>query len=198
MHSRIEDYAMIGDCQTAALVGLNGSIDWLCLPRFDSPSCFSSLLGTNEHGCYRISPSETINQTRRHYLDGSLILLTESATDSGSVELTDFLPIQQGDSHVVRLVRGLRGAVKMQLSLSVRFGYGRAVPWADKLGPGALSFVAGPDMLVLSSPVTLQGEDQTTSAHFTVRESECLAFVLSYGLSHLEPPKTPDVDRVHR
>ena len=198
MHSRIEDYAMIGDCQTAALVGLNGSIDWLCLPRFDSPSCFSSLLGTDEHGSYCISPSETINQTRRRYSDGSLILLTEFDTNSGAVELTDFMPIQQGGSHVVRLVRGLRGAVNMQLSLSVRFGYGRAVPWADKLGPGALSFVAGPDMLVLRSPVALQGEDQTTSAHFTVGESECLAFVLSYGLSHLEPPKMLDVDRVYR
>lgn len=120
MHSRIEDYAMIGDCQTAALVGLNGSIDWLCLPRFDSPSCFSSLLGTNEHGCYCISPSETINQTRRRYLDGSLILLTEFDTGSSG------------------------------------------------------------------------GEDQTTSADFTVGESECLAFVLSFGLSHLEPPKALD------
>jgi GH15 family glucan-1,4-alpha-glucosidase len=198
VHSRIEDYAMIGDCQTAALVGLNGSIDWLCLPRFDSPSCFSSLLGTEEHGCYCISPSETINQTRRRYLDGSLILITEFDTDSGSVELTDFMPIQQGGSHVVRLIRGLRGTVKMQLSLRVRFGYGRAVPWTDKLGRGELSFVAGPDMLVLRAPVVLQGEDQTANAHFTVGQSECLAFVLSYGLSHLEPPKTLDVDRVYR
>ena len=185
MHSRIEDYAMIGDCQTAALVGLNGSIDWLCLPRFDSPSCFSALLGSDEHGSYCISPSETINQSRRRYLDGSLILHTEFDTDSASVELTDFMPIQQGGSHVVRLIRGLRGTVKMQLSLRVRFGYGRAVPWTDKLGRGELSFVAGPDMLVLRAPVALQGEDQTTSAHFTVRQSECLAFVLKLWIVSL-------------
>jgi hypothetical protein len=102
----------------------------------------------NQHRDPCISPSETINQTRRCYLDGSLILITVFDTDSGSVELTDFMPVQQGGSHVVRLIRGLRGTVKMQLSLRVRFGYGRAVPWTDKLGRGELSFVAGPDMLV--------------------------------------------------
>jgi GH15 family glucan-1,4-alpha-glucosidase len=194
--SRIEDYAMIGDCQTAALVGLNGSIDWLCLPRFDSPSCFTSLLGSEEHGRWCVAPSEPITKTHRRYSDGSLILITEFDTDSGSVELTDFMPMKQTGSHVIRRVRGLRGTVKMQFNLTVRFGYGGSVPWAERIDANQLAFVAGPDILVLHSPVALQGEDKSTSAEFTVGENECVDFVLSYTASHLELPKTLDVPAV--
>jgi GH15 family glucan-1,4-alpha-glucosidase len=194
--SRIEDYAMIGDCKTAALVSLGGCIDWLCLPRFDSPSCFGSLLGTEEHGVWRIVATDKIRKTRRRYLDGSLILCTEYETDTGKVLLTDFMPVGQEGSHVVRLVCGLEGTVRMRLSLVVRFGYGITVPWAEKPDAKTLVFIAGPDMLVLRSPVDLQGEDTQTTGDFTVGKDKCISFVLSYGLSYLEHPVVLDVDRV--
>jgi GH15 family glucan-1,4-alpha-glucosidase len=192
--SRIEDYAMIGDCKTAALVALNGCIDWLCLPRFDSPSCFCSLLGTEEHGIWSIAPTAEIRKTSRHYLDGSLILHTKFETDTGKVQLTDFMPIKKEGSDVVRLVRGLEGTVTMRFNLVVRFGYGNTVPWADKLDQRTLVFIAGPDKLVLRSSVDLQGDDRHTAKDFTVVKGGCLSFVLSYGLSHLEHPPVLDVD----
>jgi GH15 family glucan-1,4-alpha-glucosidase len=196
--SRIEDYAMIGDCKTAALVALNGCIDWLCLPRFDSPSCFCSLLGTEEHGIWSIAPTAEIRKTSRHYLDGSLILHTEFETDAGKVQLTDFMPIKKEGSDVVRLVRGLEGTVTMRFNLVVRFGYGNTVPWADKLDQRTLVLIAGPDKLVLRSSVDLQGDDRHTAKDFTVVKGECLSFVLSYGLSHLEHPPVLDVDEAYK
>jgi GH15 family glucan-1,4-alpha-glucosidase len=196
--SRIEDYAMIGDCKTAALVGLDGSIDWLCLPRFDSASCFGSLVGTEEHGVWRLAPVDKVRRVSRSYLDGSLILRTEFETNTGKVQLTDFMPINQEGSHVVRLVRGLRGTVKFRLKLVVRFGYGITVPWADQLDPRTLVLIAGPDMLVLRSAIDLDGEDKQTTGDFAVSKDDCFPFVLSYGLSHLEHPPALDVDDVYR
>ena len=195
MASRIEHYAMIGDCKTAALVGLNGSIEWLCLPRFDSPACFASLLGADEHGAWLISPEDEIRSSRRQYLDWSLILATEFETETGKVQLTDFMPVNQEGSHIIRLVRGLDGTVKMQFKLVVRFGYGITVPWTDQLDEKTLVFVAGSDMLILRSSVDLKGEDTQTSGTFSVEKDECIFFVLSYGLSHLDHPTALDVDR---
>jgi GH15 family glucan-1,4-alpha-glucosidase len=189
---------MIGDCQTAALVSREGDIDWLCLPRFDSSSCFGALLGSDDHGRWSIAPMGKIAGLRRSYLQGSLILVTEFETETGSVELTDFMAVGQGGSHLVRVVRGLRGTVDMRFSLTVRFGYGGAIPWAEQRGPMAVAFIAGPDLLLLRSPIALQGDDNSTREHFSVAENESLAFVLSYSLSHQETPKALDVERASR
>jgi GH15 family glucan-1,4-alpha-glucosidase len=188
MASRIEDYAMIGDCHTAALVGADGSLDWLCLPRFDSPACFAALLGGEENGLWRITPTGNVTATRRAYVDGSLVLETEFTTETGCVRLTDFMPVGQGGRHVVRIVRGLSGSCEMRLLLVVRFGYGIIVPWAEQHDQDRLVFVAGPDMLVLRSPIPLDGGDEQTTATFEVREGESFPFVLSYGLSHQDHP----------
>ncbi|MDX3807630.1 MAG: glycoside hydrolase family 15 protein [Bosea sp. (in: a-proteobacteria)] len=188
MTNRIEDYAMIGDCRTAALVSKSGSIDWLCLPRFDSPSCLSRLIGTREHGSWRIAPTGRIERARRRYIDGSLIVTTEFKAKQGRVEIIDFMPIGQPTSHVVRIVRGLAGRVEMFCAISPRFGYGEVVPWAEKLNPNAVMFISGPDMLVLRSKVPLEAEDKGAKGTFSVKKGEEVSFVLSYGLSYLEPP----------
>jgi GH15 family glucan-1,4-alpha-glucosidase len=187
MHaSRIEDYALIGDCQTAALVGRDGSIDWLCWPRFDSPACFAALLGRPENGRWQICPKGAF-EARRSYRRDTLILETEFETADGAATLIDFMPVRGWHSDLVRMVVGRRGRVAMEMEGVLRFDYGAAVPWvsyqADRRG---LRAVVGPDMVLLRSPVPLENRQRATCASFEAREGETLAFVLSYGPSHLE------------
>jgi carbohydrate kinase (thermoresistant glucokinase family) len=189
----IEDYALIGDCTTAALVGRNGSIDWLCWPRFDSNALFAALLGTSEHGRWRISPADPKPRISRGYRDGTLILETVFDTGDGRVALIDFMPIGAAGSTVIRLVKGVRGKVAMQLHLALRFDYGVTLPWVTQLDDGSgISAIAGPNQVVLRSPVRLQGRDFATVAEFDVAEGECVSFVLTHGPSHLPTPATVD------
>ena len=184
MAARIEDYAMIGDCRTAALVSRDGSIDWFCCPRFDSEACFAALLGTPEHGRWLIAPRAEARITRR-YRPNTLVLETEFETDEGAVRLIDFMPLRGDHSTIVRLVVGLRGSVKMSAELILRFGYGAIVPWVSRLENGALRAIAGPDMVTVHTPVHLRGEDMTTVGEFIINRDETIPFVLSYLPSHL-------------
>jgi GH15 family glucan-1,4-alpha-glucosidase len=190
---RIEDYGLIGDCETAALVGRDGSIDWLCWPAFDSDACFAALLGTHEHGRWLIAPAGEITKTSRRYRDNTLILETRFETAYGVVELIDFMPPRGNASDVVRLVRGVSGRVKLRMQLVIRFGFGADVPWVKKSADGsALLAICGPDMTVLRTPVATRGEDLTTVADFWVGEGETVPFVLTYGPSHLPAPAPID------
>jgi GH15 family glucan-1,4-alpha-glucosidase len=181
----IEDYALIGDCETAALVGRNGSIDWLCWPRFDSAACFAALLGGMEHGRWLIAPKDPDARVTRGYLDGSLILVTTFETMEGVVELIDFMPPGDGASSLVRLVRGVRGSVALHTEFALRFDYGSVVPWVQRLDEdGALSAIAGPAKVVLRTPVPLYGRDFATHGEFTVGAGDAVPFVLSYGPSY--------------
>jgi GH15 family glucan-1,4-alpha-glucosidase len=192
---RIEDYALIGDCATAALVGRNGSIDWLCLPRFDSPACFAALLGEPEHGRWLIAPCDPDYRVERRYLNGSLVLATTFETKEGAVELTDFFRPRHGPLDLVRLVRGVRGRVAMQVELILRFDYGLLVPWVEQLPQGGISAVAGPERVVLRTPVALRGEDLTTLGTFEISAGQTVPFVLTYGPSHQPPPRPIDPER---
>jgi GH15 family glucan-1,4-alpha-glucosidase len=191
--SRIEDYAMIGDCGSAALIARSGSIDWLCLPRFDSAACFAALLGTPEHGRWLIEPVEPASRNERRYLDGSLVLVTKFETSGGAVELVDFMRPRRRLSHLVRLVRGLCGRVAMRTEFILRFDYGSVVPWVERLPEGGISAIAGPDRVVLRTPAPLRGEDFKTLGEFTIAAGEMVPFVLSYGPSHqpMPPPLEP-------
>jgi GH15 family glucan-1,4-alpha-glucosidase len=200
MASRIEDYALIGDCETAALVSRDGSVDWLCWPRFDSGACFAALLGDADNGRWQIAPAATPGgdtrvDVRRRYLPDTLILETEFVTADGSAAvLVDFMPLRQGrvSSHLVRLVVGKRGTVPMRTELIVRFGYGGWIPWVTQSNAGELLAIAGPDLLVLRTPVELRGEGFTTVGEFTVSAGQQVPFVLSYGQSHVALPETVD------
>jgi GH15 family glucan-1,4-alpha-glucosidase len=188
MPSHIEDYALIGDCNAAALVARDGSIDWLCWPRFDSDACFAALLGTSEHGRWLLAPRDGEAVVTRRYRRNSLILETRFECPDGVVTLVDFMPMGGSHSHVVRLVIGERGRVAMQTELILRFGYGAVVPWMEKLDDETLRAIAGPDMVVLRSPVALVGRDLMHSGEFTVAAGERVPFVLTYGPSHLPLP----------
>jgi GH15 family glucan-1,4-alpha-glucosidase len=188
----LEDYALIGDCETAALVGRNGSIDWLCWPRFDSAACFAALLGGPEHGRWRIAPVDQSARVTRRYREDTLILETTFATAEGAVLLVDFMPPRGTNSDVVRIVRGLRGRVDMHMELVLRFDYGRTVPWVTRLEDGTWRGIAGPDMVLLHTPVDLHGEDLKTKATFTVGVGDVVPFVLTHGASHLPPPAAVD------
>ena len=176
-------YAFIGDCTTAALVSRNGSIDWLCWPRFDSSACFAALLGDVEHGRWRIAPKATARVSRA-YRDGTLILTTRFDTAEGSIELIDFMPLGEPHSHVVRLLHGVSGNVAVCSELALRFEYGSAVPWMETLDDGSVRAICGPEMVLLRSPVRHNGEDHTTIAEFTVSEGDWIPMVLRYGASH--------------
>jgi GH15 family glucan-1,4-alpha-glucosidase len=195
MPGRIEDYAMIGDCETAALVGKDGSIDWLCWPRFDSDACFAALLGDAGNGRWLIAPEEATVAMSRRYRGDTLILETRFETASGAVTLVDFMPLRDAAIDLVRIVRGEKGTVRMRLELVLRFGYGAEIPWVTQPEPGVLRAVAGPHMAVLRTIVPLHGEDMKTVSHFTIEDGETASFVLSYGPSHLPPPKAPDPAR---
>jgi GH15 family glucan-1,4-alpha-glucosidase len=189
MPLRIEDYALIGDCETAALVGRDGSIDWLCWPRFDSDACFAALLGTPEHGRWLVgAQDETIRVTRR-YQPNTLILETRFESAEGAATLIDFMPGHQMGSSIVRLVVGERGRLTMRTELVIRFGYGATVPWMTKLDDGTRRAIAGPDMVLLRTTEPLRGEDFKTVGEFTVGAGETIPFTLSYLPSHLPVPK---------
>ncbi|MDC7786565.1 glycoside hydrolase family 15 protein [Rhodoplanes sp. TEM] len=188
MSSPIEDYALIGDCETAALVDRTGSIDWLCWPRFDSDACFAALLGGRENGRWRIAPRDPSVRVTRQYRDSTLILETRFETADGAVVLTDFMPLRNGSSEVVRLVTGVRGRVTMTLELVLRFGTGAIVPWVSHLEDGTLRAIAGPEMVVLQTPVVLEGRDLTTVAEFTVAAGETVPCVLAWAPSHHPTP----------
>jgi GH15 family glucan-1,4-alpha-glucosidase len=192
MTQRIEDYALVGDCETGALVGRDGSIDWLCWPRFDSGACFAALLGGREHGRWRIAPAGDVLRTERRYRGDTLILETTFVTATGEVVLIDFMPPSGPQSEVVRTVTGVRGEVPMHVELVLRFGYGALVPWVTRYGAQGLRAIAGPDMVVLYTDVPLRGEDLTSVADFVAREGESRSFTLSWRPSHKATPDRID------
>ena len=187
----IEDYGIIGDLHTAALVGRDGSIDWLCLPRFDSAACFAKLLGDEDHGSWRLAPKGAHLATHRHYRGDTLVLETEFVTDEGSVRVVDCMPIRQQHPEVVRLVEGVRGKVTMEMQLTIRFGYGQIVPWVQRVD-GTLNAIAGPDGLSLWTPVHCQGQDLSTVAEFTVSEGQQIPFSLTWFPASEDPPRPVD------
>ena len=191
MASRIEDYALIGDCQTAALVGLDGSLDWLCFPRFDSGACFAALLGTPEHGRWIIAPTGPVQRVTRAYRGDSLVLETTLDTPSGSLKLIDCMPIRSGAPDVIRLVEGLRGSVRMRSELVVRFDYGSITPWVRQ-EDGGVCATGGPDTLHLRTPVALRGEGWTTAGEFEVAAGDQVPFVLTWHPSHEQAPRPID------
>ncbi|BCJ45735.1 glucoamylase [Actinoplanes ianthinogenes] len=186
----IEDYAIIADTQTAALVGRNGSIDWLCVPRFDSGAIFAALLGSADNGHWTVAPTDVIT-TRRRYRDETLVLETEFETAGGVARLIDFMPPRTDSPSVIRIVEGVRGQVDFSMELRLRFDYGHVVPWVYREGD-ALVGVAGPDAAWLRTPVDLRGENLTTKADFSVRAGERVPFVLTWRPSHLPPPEPLD------
>jgi GH15 family glucan-1,4-alpha-glucosidase len=192
MSTPLEDYAIIGDCETAALVSRAGSIDWLCWPRFDSPACFASLLGTPEHGRWIIGAVSPDARISRRYRGNTLILETTITTASGAATLIDFMPPRGKDSDVVRIVRGDRGSVRMHTELILRFDYGRTVPWVSRQADGAWCAIAGPDMVLLHTPVSLRREQTRTVGEFDVSAGQQVSFVLTHGASHLAPPASAD------
>src|SRR3954470_5182268 len=188
MTTRIEDYAMIGDCRTAALICRNGSIDWLCWPRFDSSACFAALLGTKDNGRWLLAPKARAKTTRR-YLPQSLILETTHKVRGGEVTVTDFMPPRahnrkSHNSHIVRIVRGIRGRVRMKMELTLRFDYGRLVPWVKRSKQGHWTAICGPHELLFITPAKLQGKGLSTVSDFTIRKGQTIAFVLSYAQTH--------------
>ncbi|MGE0750885.1 MAG: glycoside hydrolase family 15 protein [Variibacter sp.] len=192
MALRIEDYAMIGDCKTAALVGLDGSIDWLCWPRFDSAACFAALLGTSENGRWLIAPKGDTLDVRRSYRRGTLVLETEFQTETGSATVVDFMPPADGTADLVRIVMGRTGRMRFHTEMVVRFDYGATVPWVTRTEDGTIDAIAGPERLVLRTPVQLHGEDLKTVGEFEISAGECIPFVLSHGLSCDSPPQAID------
>ena len=178
MPARIEDYALIGNCKTAALVARDGSIDWLCWPRFDSAACFAALLGTAENGRWQIAPADPSARSHRHYRSGTLVLETVFETADGEAALVDFMP-REGTSALVRLVVGRRGHIDFRTELVIRFDYGTSVPWVSRVPDGGISAVAGPEMLTLHTPVPLQGEDFRTVGMFSVTAGQTVPFVLT-------------------
>ena len=187
----IEDYGIIGDLHTVALVGRDGSIDWLCLPRFDSGACFARLLGTDDHGSWRIAPRGADRAAHRHYRGDTLVLESEFVTDEGTVRIIDCMPIREQHPEVVRLVEGVRGTVTMEMQLTIRFGYGQVVPWVRRTD-GTLSAVAGPDALSLWTTVPTHGSDLSTVAEFTVTEGQTVPFCLSWYPANGTPPRPVD------
>jgi GH15 family glucan-1,4-alpha-glucosidase len=191
----IEDYALIGDCTTAALVGANGSIDWLCWPRFDSGACLAALLGHSKHGRWSINPAAAVLRSTRAYATDTVVLETLFETADGSVALIDFMPVNRGASSVVRIVEGRSGRVTMRMNLTLRFDYGSSIPWVYRLeeGNGNIA-IAGPNLVVLRSSVALQGEGLSTAADFDIEPQQRIAFSLSYGLSHQAAPAAIDCE----
>src|SRR6476620_1086292 len=191
MALRIEDYALIGDCKTAALIGRDGSIDWLCWPRFDSPACFAALLGTTDNGRWQIATKDAPITINRRYRPGTLILETEFQIESGSATVIDFMPSADG-ADLVRIVAGRSGRVVFQTELVLRFNYGASVPWVNRLDDETLNAIAGPERLILRTPTPVYGEDLKTLGELTVEAGQSIPFVLSYGSSFQSPP--PPVD----
>ncbi|MBE2997743.1 glycoside hydrolase family 15 protein [Nocardiopsis sp. HNM0947] len=191
----IEDYALIGDMQTAALIGRDGSVDWLCLPDFDSSSCFTALLGDEQNGCWTMRPAEGPREaTRRGYRGETLVLESEWDTDTGTVRVIDFMPPRGGAPHVVRIVEGVRGSVQMHTSLRLRFDHGHVVPWMHREG-SELVAIAGPDAVWLSAPIELQGHNFTHDATFTVTAGQRIPFVMTWHPSQTEESDHLDAEK---
>jgi GH15 family glucan-1,4-alpha-glucosidase len=190
---RIEDYGVIGNMLSAALVGFDGSIDWLCLPRFDSPACFAALLGDAGNGRWRIAPTGKVTARSRRYLRDTPILETRFETATGAVTLTDFMPLSDDEDKidVVRIVTGIEGEVELEMELTLRFEYGKAVPWVRRRDYG-LSAISGPDAVELHTRLALEGKDMTTFARFTVGKGDSVPLTLSYHRSHRPPHFVPD------
>ncbi len=193
MTQLIEDYALIGNNATGALVGRNGSIDWLSFPRFDSAACFAALLGTQENGHWTIAPKDEHPKVKRRYRPGTLVLETEFTTADGTIVLIDCMDRRGEHQDVIRLVRGVRGKVPMQMELALRFDYGTVVPWVSRLDDERLQAIAGPNRLVLSSTVELCGEDFKTRSRFTIEEGQEVPFLLTWSVSYGPPPPRVDV-----
>jgi GH15 family glucan-1,4-alpha-glucosidase len=198
MPLHIEDYALIGDLETAALVGRDGSIDWLCWPRFDSDACFCALLGSADHGRWLIGPADEPLRVTRNYRENTLILETRFETATGVAVVTDFMPPRDGVSDLIRRVHCERGEVRMRTEIVIRFGYGINVPWVTRTAPGTWHAVAGPDMLVLHTLVPLKGEDLKQVGTFVLRAGESNSFTLTHSPSHLPPSKPVDVEHALR
>jgi GH15 family glucan-1,4-alpha-glucosidase len=190
----IEDYGIVGDTHTAALIGRNGSVDWLCFPRFDSGACFAALLGDERHGRWLLDPVGGVRRVSRRYRPGTLVLETEVETEDGTVRIVDCMPPRQKHPILVRIVEGLAGRVPMRMQFVVRFEYGSIVPWVTRRG-GRLSAVAGPDALTLHSPVRTRGEDLTTVAEFAVSAGDSVPFVLTWHVSYERAPRAIDAHR---
>jgi GH15 family glucan-1,4-alpha-glucosidase len=186
--ARIEDYGFLSDTQTAALISREGSVDWLCFPRFDSGACFAGLLGDENNGRWRFKPKQKLRRTRRRYRGETLILETTLETSSGAVRIIDFMPPRGTNPDLVRIVEGVRGKVELEMELIIRFDYGHIVPWVRK-HDGGLEAIAGPDALILRTPVKTFGRDLTTVAEFAVKRGERVPFVLTWYLSHQSPPR---------
>src|SRR5581483_4604535 len=191
MALRIEDYAMIGDCKAAGMVGRNGSIDWLCWPRFDSAACFAALLGDAENGRWLIAPKDEPIEASRRYRSGTLVLETEFRTKDGSATLVDLVTPGKR-ANLVRILVGRQGRVKFRSELVVRFDYGATVPWVNRLDDGGISAIAGPERLVLRTATALHGEDLKTVGEPTVEAGQAIPFILSYRSSFQGPPPAID------
>ncbi|NPD70323.1 glycoside hydrolase family 15 protein (plasmid) [Lichenicola cladoniae] len=192
---RIEDYALIGDCLSAALVGRNGSIDWLCWPRFDSEACFAALLGTSKNGRWLLAPDDAEARISRSYRGDTMVLETIFETKQGSIALIDFMPIGRENSSIVRRVEGRSGRVAMHMQISLRFDYGSSTPWVTQLEDGGgISAVLGPNLVVLRTPVELEGRDRSTFATFDISAGEHVDFTLGWGQSHLPLPAAFEAD----
>ena len=186
--SRIEDYALLGDLQTAALVSTTGSIDWLCLPKFDSPACFAALLDTPDAGHWLLAPAGGGVCTTRRYVEDTLVLQTEWRSRTGTVRVIDFMPPRGHAPDVVRIVEGVHGTVAMHSELRLRFDYGRVVPWVRHHGD-RMEAIAGPDRVRLRTPAPIQGHELSTVSAFTVRAGDRIPFVLTWNPSHEPPPR---------
>ena len=196
MAGLIEDYAIIGNCEAAALVGRDGSMDWLGLPRFDSPACFAALLGSPDNGRWQIAPASPVTQVTRRYQEGSLILETDFETAEGTVRLTECMGRRDGGADVVRQVRGHRGKVPMRMELIIRPEYGSVVPWVRRLPDGRVTAVAGPDRFTLSTPAEIGGEGMKTVAEFVVSEGEDVSFSLTWSPSYRPIPEAANAGTV--
>src|SRR5438874_30840 len=194
---KIEDYGFLSDTQTAALVGRNGSVDWLCFPRFDSAACFAALLGERKNGRWLISPADQSAEVTRKYRGHTLILETAFETKDGAVRLIDFMPPRGTNPDIIRIVEGVRGKVALRMELIIRFDYGNVVPWVRKCGDG-LEAIAGPNALVLRTPIETRGKDLTTVAEFEVAKGERVPFVLTWYQSHENPPRAVNPEQALR
>ncbi|MEO7005797.1 MAG: trehalase-like domain-containing protein, partial [Terrimesophilobacter sp.] len=195
MAMQIEDYALIGDCHTGAMVGRDGSIDWLCLPRFDSPSMFGALLGDKDHGRWLLAPERGVVSTSRRYVDNTFVLVTRWVTDTGEVEVTDLMPFGDRRADLVRRVVGISGSVDMMQDLRIRFGYAAALPWIRQTPENdlaAIVAVAGPDSVIVRGP-RLTAADHSHVSHFTVLQGDTVDISMTWYPSHRKPPEAPDV-----
>src|SRR2546423_11625753 len=191
---RIEDYALIGDLQTAALVSREGSIDWCCFPRFDSGACFAALLGTPNHGRWLLAAASRVQRHERRYRTGTLILESIFETEEGTVRAIDFMPPRGKTPDIVRIVEGLGGNVRMRSELVIRFDYGHIVPWVHRVDHARVA-TAGPDALCFRAPVEVHGEDMTTVSEFTLSQGERVPFSLTWFPSHEGLPEAVDAER---